>query len=57
MKSLNDYITEYKKQIEIGDIREVYRGLMEFMMNLRSHFANNYPDYFVSGNVYAGICI
>jgi len=54
MKSLNDNITEYKKQIEIGDIKEAYRGLMEFMMNLRSHFANNYPDYNVSGNIYAG---
>jgi hypothetical protein len=54
MKSLNDYITEYQKQIEIGYIREAYRGLMEFMMNLRSHFANNYPGYLVSGNIYAG---
>jgi len=54
MKSLNVYITEYKKQIEIGDIKEAYRGLMEFMMNLRSHFANKYPDYLVSGNIYPG---
>ncbi|MFZ2340631.1 MAG: hypothetical protein WAW07_13030 [Bacteroidales bacterium] len=38
MKSLNDYIPEYRKQVEKGDIVIPYRGLMEFMMNLRSYF-------------------
>jgi hypothetical protein len=54
MKSLNYYISAYKRQIEIGDIKHAYRGLMEFMTNLRNYFANNYPDCIVSGNIYAG---
>ena len=54
MKSLNDYINVYKKQVEKGDIIKAYRGLMWYMRNLRSYFQNKYPDYFVSGNIYQG---
>lgn len=54
MKSFNEYINEYRKQIEKGDIIEAYKELMEYMMNLRMHFKNKYPDYFVSGNLYFG---
>jgi hypothetical protein len=45
---------EYKKQMEKGDIKEAYRGLMEYIMELRLFFKNKYPDYFVSGNIYNG---
>lgn len=54
MKSFNEYIIEYRKQIEKGDIKEAYKGLMEYIMNLRSHFSNKYPDYLVSGSIYYG---
>ncbi len=54
MNSLNDYISEYKIQMQKGDIREAYKGLMQYIMNLRSHFKNNHPDSFVSGNIYYG---
>ncbi len=54
MKSLNDYINEYKKQIAKGDIKEAYKGLMEYILNLRTYFNNKYPDYFVSGSIYQG---
>jgi len=50
----NEYINEYRKQIEKGDIKEAYKGLMEYIMNLRIHFKNKYPDYFVSGSIYHG---
>jgi hypothetical protein len=54
MKSLNECIKEYKKQIDIGDIKIAYTGLMNYMMNLRNHFATKYPGYQVSGNIYYG---
>jgi hypothetical protein len=52
MNPLNDYITYYRNQIEKGDIVIAYRGLMEYMMNLRTHFKNEYPNYFISGSFY-----
>jgi hypothetical protein len=55
MKLLNDYIIEYKKQMEKGDIKVAYRGLMKYMMDLRSNFKNKYPDYFVSSSIYHGL--
>ncbi len=54
MKTLNDYITEYRKQIEKGDIKLAYRELMEYMMELKNYFKNKYPDYSVSGSLYFG---
>jgi hypothetical protein len=47
-------MNEYKKQLEKGAVKKAYRGLMEYIMALRTHFKNNYPDYFVSGNIYYG---
>ena len=54
MKSLNECMDEYTKQIKKGYIKTAYRGLMEYLLGLRTHFNNNYPDYFVSGNIYYG---
>ena len=54
MKSFNDYIYQYRKQIEKGDIQEAYKGLMEYIMNLRNHFQKKYPEYLVSGSIYFG---
>ena len=49
MASFNEYISEYRKQLEKGTIKKAYKGLMEYIMDLRTHFKNKYPDYFVSG--------
>ena len=54
MESFHEYINEYKKQLEKGDIKKAYKGLMEYIMNLRLYFKNKYPDYFVSGSIYYG---
>ncbi len=40
--------------MEKGDIKEAYRGLMDYMMDLRMYFQNKYPGYFVSGSIYYG---
>ena len=52
MESFHEYMTEYGKQLEKGAIQKAYKGLMEYIMDLRTHFINKYPDYFVSGIYY-----
>jgi hypothetical protein len=54
MRPFHEYINEYKKQLEKGDIKEAYSGLMEYIMDLRLYFKKKYPDYFVSGSIYYG---
>jgi len=54
MESFHEYINEYRKQLEKGAIKEAYKGLMEYIMGLRTHFKNKYPGYFVSGSIYYG---
>jgi hypothetical protein len=54
MESFHEYINEYRKQLGKGYIQKAYKGLMEYIMGLRTHFKNKYPDYFVSGSIYYG---
>jgi hypothetical protein len=54
MESFHEYINEYRKQLEKGAINKAYKGLMEYIMDLRTHFKNKYPDYFVSSSIYYG---
>jgi hypothetical protein len=54
MGSFQEYMNEYRKQLENGAIQKAYKGLMEYIMDLRTHFQNKYPDYFVSGSIYYG---
>jgi hypothetical protein len=54
MEQFPEYFAEYKRQMAKGDIQKAYRGLMEFILSLRSYFANNYPAYDVSGSIYHG---
>ena len=35
MKFFHEYMNEYRRQIERGDIKEAYKGLMEYIMKLR----------------------
>jgi hypothetical protein len=54
MGSLHGSMQEYRKQLAKGDIQKAYKGLMEYMLGLRTHFKNKYPDHFVSGSLYYG---
>ena len=54
MESFHDDIIEYRKQMEKGVINKAYKGLMEYILNLRTYFRKKYPDYFVSGSIYFG---
>ena len=54
MESFHEYMNEYRKQMEKGAINKAYKGLMEYILSLRTYFKNKYPDYFVSGSIYFG---
>ena len=54
MSSFQESMHEYKKLLKQGTIQEAYRGLMEYIMNLKTYFKNKYPDYFISGSIYYG---
>ena len=54
MTSFQENIIEYRKQLKKGAIQAAYKGLMQYIMDLRIHFKNTYPDFFVSGSIYYG---
>ena len=54
MESFHESMIEYKKQLEKGAIQAAYKGLMEYMMALRTHLKDKYPDYSGPGGVYFG---
>lgn len=54
MESFHEYINEYRTQIEKGEIKKAYQGLMEYILGLKTYLNSKYPDYFVSGSVYYG---
>jgi hypothetical protein len=54
MESLQEYMLEYREQLEKGYIQKAYKGLMEYIMGLRVHFKSKYPEYSVSGSIYYG---
>lgn len=54
MGSFHEDMQEYQKLLEKGVIQKAYKGLMEYLMDLRIHFKNQYPDFFVAGNLYYG---
>jgi len=54
MGSLQENMIKFRKQLEKGAIQKAYRGLINYMMSLKNHFSNKYPDYFVSGSIYYG---
>ena len=53
MGTFQECMQEYRKQLEKGTIQQAYKGLMEYIMNLRTHFKNRYPDY-VTSSIYYG---
>jgi hypothetical protein len=54
MGSFHESMNEYRKQLEKGDIKDAYRGLMEYFNALKLYFKKKYPDHSVSGSVYYG---
>ena len=47
-------MVEYQQQLNKGVIQVAYKGLLDFMMSLKTRFAKNFPESFVSGSLYTG---
>ena len=54
MDSLSKWMAEYKKQMQAGLIPKAYKGLMDYILDLRNYFKKKYPDWSVSGSLYTG---
>jgi hypothetical protein len=54
MNSFPEQMAEYKSQLKSGVIQKAYKGLMEYLLALKTHFKNKYPGYSVSGGLYFG---
>jgi hypothetical protein len=48
MNSIQKDMKEFHGQLRNGAIQRAYRELLSYMMGLRTHFKNNYPDSSVS---------
>jgi len=54
MRSFHENMTEYRRQLEQGNIQLAYIGLMEYILGLRTYFKNKYPDHHISGSTHYG---
>jgi hypothetical protein len=54
MESLSEYLKEFKNQLEKGYIQKAYKGLIDYIMDLKGYLKNQYPDHFISGGIYYG---
>jgi hypothetical protein len=54
MAALQKSVVEYKKQLEKGEIQKAYKGILEYLMALRTYFEKQYPDWIVPGGLYTG---
>lgn len=54
MKSFQDNMIEYRKQLAKGSIQIAYKGLIQYMLGLRTHFKKKFPTFSVPGNIYMG---
>ena len=54
MESFHEDMNEYKTQLEKGTIQRAYKGLMDYIRGLRTHFYKRFPDRFETGSLYYG---
>lgn len=54
MPSLQEHMQEYHRLLEIGNIQQAYRGLMDYFSQLKAHFQKRFPEAEVSGSIYYG---
>jgi hypothetical protein len=54
MRSLHENLALYREQLQKGAIQEAYKGLMEYILSLKTHIKNQHPEYAVPSNIYFG---
>lgn len=53
MESLNEHIMEYSAQLRKGRIQKAYKGIMNFMSDMKGYLERKHPEY-SSGSLYFG---
>ena len=53
-KSISDYISAYKEQLAIGDIRIAYEFLIKYVMTIKTSFEKKYREKYSCGNIGRG---
>lgn len=54
MESFHEAMMEYKQQMKLGVVPQAYRGLMDYLLGLKTYLKTNHPDFNVSGSLYFG---
>jgi len=54
MSSLQDCVRQYKNQLAEGYLQKAYKGILEYLMALRTHFEKQFPEWTVPGGLYTG---
>ncbi|RPI02357.1 MAG: hypothetical protein EHM72_04330 [Calditrichaeota bacterium] len=54
MESFFQAIPHYRKQLQQGAVQTAYRGIMQYILELRTHFKNQHPEYSVPSAIYYG---
>ncbi|MCL4249852.1 MAG: hypothetical protein KJ065_17025 [Anaerolineae bacterium] len=49
MTSIQQDMEEFQRQLSTGAVTRAYRALLAYMLDLRTHFEKNHPDFGVSG--------
>mgnify|MGYP001132844839 CR=1 FL=1 len=54
MTDFHEYMLEYHLQIQKGILPKAYKGLMEYILSLRTYLQKKYPEFNISNSLYAG---
>jgi len=54
MELFHKFIDEYKTQLGKGAIQKAYRGLIQYILDLKTILAKKHPNYSVPGSLYQG---
>lgn len=54
MDDFPEAMRDYRTQLKNGMIQKAYRGLMDYMQQLRAYISAHHPEYSVPGSLYFG---
>ncbi len=54
MSSFADEMIEFRQLLANGTVQRAYRGLMDYILGLRTHFAKLHPEWDLAGSLYYG---
>jgi len=54
MKTDQYYINELRRQLEKGNIQKGYKILLDYVLSLKNHLQDKYPEYSIPNSIYHG---